>query len=60
MAQTGHLTARARAGGPRLSPVTLAAHRHHCSTILVIWEAVAASGILLRDVVPSLVTIGRR
>ena len=28
-------------------------------TILVIWEAVAASGILLREVVPSIVTIGR-
>ncbi|MSP44304.1 MAG: ABC transporter permease subunit [Xanthobacteraceae bacterium] len=28
-------------------------------TILVIWEAVAASGILLREVVPSIVVIGR-
>src|SRR5207253_2064657 len=27
--------------------------------IVAIWEAVAASGLLFRDVVPSLVTIGR-
>jgi ABC-type nitrate/sulfonate/bicarbonate transport system permease component len=58
MAQTGHLTQAPRAAAPWFSPVT----RLRIAillTILVTWEAVAASGILLRDVVPSTVVIGR-
>jgi NitT/TauT family transport system permease protein len=58
MAQTGHLTQAPRAAVPWLSPVTRL-RILILLTILVIWEAVAASGILLRDVVPSTVTIGR-
>src|SRR5690348_10684277 len=58
MAQTGHLTQAPRAAAPWLSPVTRLRIVILLS-VLVIWEAVAASGILLRDVVPSVVTIGR-
>ena len=59
MAQTGHLTgAPAAAAGPWLSPVTRL-RIIILLTILVIWEGVAASGILLREVVPSVVVIGR-
>ena len=58
MAQTGHLTQAPRAAAPWLSPV-LRLRIAILLTILVTWEAVAASGILLRDVVPSIVTIGR-
>ena len=57
MAQTGHLTA-APAAAPTISPVT----RLRIAlivAIVVIWEAVAASGLLFRDVVPSLLVIGR-
>jgi NitT/TauT family transport system permease protein len=57
MAQTGHLT-RAPAAGPWLSPVTRL-RIVILLAILLTWEAVAASGILLRDVVPSILTIGR-
>ena len=58
MAQTGHLTGTPRAAEPWLSPVTRL-RIVILLTILVIWEGVAASGILLREVVPSVVTIGR-
>ena len=55
MAETGRLTAPA---APSLSPVTLV-RIAIVATILVVWEAVAASGLLFRDVVPSLIVIGR-
>jgi hypothetical protein len=58
MAQTGHLTRAPAPSGPWLSPVTRL-RIVILLTLLVIWEAVAASGILLREVVPSTVTIGR-
>jgi ABC-type nitrate/sulfonate/bicarbonate transport system permease component len=58
MAQTGHLTGAPIAVKPWLSPVTRL-RIVILLTILVIWEAVAASGILLREVVPSVVVIGR-
>jgi NitT/TauT family transport system permease protein len=58
MAQTGHLTGTPVAAAPWLSPVTRL-RIVILLTILVIWESVAASGILLREVVPSVVTIGR-
>ncbi len=58
MAQTGHLTRAPAAAEPWLSPVTRL-RVIILVTILAIWEAVAASGILLREVVPSVVTIGR-
>jgi NitT/TauT family transport system permease protein len=43
---------------PRLSRVTLL-RIAIIATILIVWEAVAASGLLFRDVVPSLFVIGR-
>ena len=58
MAQTGHLTQAPSVAGPWLSPVT----RLRIAilvTIVAVWEAVAASGLLFRDVVPSLFTVGR-
>jgi NitT/TauT family transport system permease protein len=58
MAQTGHLTGTPVAARPWLSPVT----RLRIIILLVIlvtWEAMAASGWLLREVVPSAVTVGR-
>ena len=59
MAQTGHLTqAPVAAGEPWLSPVT----RLRIVILVAIigtWELVAASGWLLREVVPSTLTIGR-
>jgi NitT/TauT family transport system permease protein len=58
MAQTGHLTQAPRTAAPWLSPVTRL-RILILLTVLVIWEGVAASGILLRDVVPSTVTIAR-
>jgi len=58
MAQTGHLTATPRHAAPWLTPVTWL-RIAILLTLLVIWEAVAASGILLRDVVPSTLTIGK-
>jgi ABC-type nitrate/sulfonate/bicarbonate transport system permease component len=56
MAEAGHLTRTAVTGwwpGPvtRLRIAIIVA-------LLVIWEAVAASGLLLRDVVPSITVIG--
>jgi len=58
MAQTGHLTAAPRAAEPWLSPVTRL-RIMIIVTVVVVWEAVAASGLLFRDVVPSFLTIGR-
>jgi NitT/TauT family transport system permease protein len=59
MAQIGHLTRVPAAAGERwLSPVT----RLRIIILVAIigtWELVAASGWLLRDVVPSTLTIGR-
>jgi len=56
MAQTGQLTGASRTARMGLSPVTVLR-----IAILVVllgtWEAVARSGILLREVVPSLVTV---
>src|SRR3954464_12037964 len=54
MADTGRLSAPA----PLVSPVTLV-RVAIIAAVLVIWEAVAASGLLFRDVVPSLMVIGR-
>jgi ABC-type nitrate/sulfonate/bicarbonate transport system permease component len=58
MAQTGHLTGAAGAAQPLLSRVTRL-RIVIVVTLVVVWEAVAASGLLFRDVVPSLVTVGR-
>jgi NitT/TauT family transport system permease protein len=60
MAATGELTVRRRAT-PRLalSRVTLL-RLALVAGMVVIWEAVAASGLLFRDVVPSLAKIGKQ
>jgi NitT/TauT family transport system permease protein len=58
MAQTGHLTGTPAVAEPWLNPVTRL-RIIILVTILGTWEAVAASGILLREVVPSIVTVGR-
>ena len=55
MAETGRLTAPA---APLLAPVTLV-RVAIIAAVLVTWEALAASGLLFRDVVPSLMVIGR-
>jgi len=55
MAETGRLTAPA---APLVAPVTLV-RLAIIAAVLVTWEAVAASGLLFRDVVPSLTVIGR-
>lgn len=55
MAETGRLTVPAQ---PFASPVTLV-RIAIVVAILALWEAVAASGLLFRDVVPSLTVIGR-
>src|SRR6476660_5223352 len=57
MAETGRLTA-APALRLRGDPV-LALRIAIILAVLVLWEAVAASGLLCRDVVPSLLAIGR-
>ncbi len=57
MAETGRLR-RAAVTSPLLSPVTLV-RVAIIAGILVLWEAIAASGWLYRDVVPSLLAIGR-
>src|SRR5262249_45765927 len=57
LAQTGQLT-QAPAALPGLSRVTLL-RIAILLTILVVWEATAASGLLFRDVVPSLIVIVR-
>ena len=58
MAQTGHLTGVPAAAEPWLSPVTRL-RVIIIVTVLAIWEVTAASGWLLREVVPSVETIGR-
>jgi ABC-type nitrate/sulfonate/bicarbonate transport system permease component len=55
MAEAGRLKA---APAPWLDPVTLT-RVIIVGTILLTWELVAASGLLYRDVVPSLVAIGK-
>ena len=55
MAETGRLTAPA---APLFAPVTLL-RAAIIAAVLAIWELVAASGLLFRDVVPSLSVIGR-
>jgi ABC-type nitrate/sulfonate/bicarbonate transport system permease component len=55
MAETGRLTAPA---APVANPVTLL-RVAIIAGVLVTWEAVAWSGLLFRDVVPSLTVIGR-
>jgi len=57
MAATGHLTARMPVR-PGLSPV-LGLRIALIVAAVLIWEAVAASGLLFRDVVPSLLMIGK-
>lgn len=57
MAETGGLR-QAAITSPLLSPVTLV-RVAIIAGVLVLWEAVAASGWLYRDVVPSLLSIGR-
>jgi NitT/TauT family transport system permease protein len=57
MAETGRLTLRA-AAPRRLNPV-MTLRIAIIVTTLVLWEALAASGLLYRDVVPSLVAIGK-
>jgi ABC-type nitrate/sulfonate/bicarbonate transport system permease component len=57
MAETGRLT-QAAITSPLLRPVTLV-RVAIIAAVLVLWEAVAASGWLYRDVVPSLLAIGR-
>ena len=56
MAQTGRLTAPAPAFA--LGPVTVL-RIAIVAAIMIVWEAVAQSGLLFRDVVPSLFAIGR-
>jgi NitT/TauT family transport system permease protein len=58
MATTGNLTAAPLAARPMVSPVTWL-RIAIIVAIVVIWEIVAASGWLFRDVVPSLAKIGR-
>jgi ABC-type nitrate/sulfonate/bicarbonate transport system permease component len=55
MAETGRLTAPA---APFARPVTLV-RVAIIAGVLLAWEAIAASGLLFRDVVPSLLVIGR-
>jgi NitT/TauT family transport system permease protein len=55
MAETGRLTAPA---APAISPVTLL-RIAIVVTVLAAWELTAQSGLLFRDVVPSLTVIGR-
>ena len=56
MAETGRLTAAPATAG--LSQITLV-RIAIVVTVLVVWEATARSGLLFRDVVPSLLVIGR-
>src|SRR5262249_54073532 len=57
MAETGRLT-RAPTALPAASPVFLL-RLAIIAAILVAWEALSRSGLLFRDVVPSLLTIGQ-
>lgn len=62
MAQTGRLNVPAAAGGwaalPQSRRVTLL-RVFIVAGLVAVWEAVAASGLLFRDVVPSLATVAR-
>jgi ABC-type nitrate/sulfonate/bicarbonate transport system permease component len=58
MAETGRLTAAPIASAPIISPVTWL-RIAIIVTLVAIWEIVAASGLLFRDVVPSLLAIGQ-
>src|SRR5215813_2321131 len=57
MAETGRLTLPA-AGRPAFNAVTVL-RIAIIVAVLVVWEAVAASGLLYRDVVPSLFAISK-
>ena len=57
MAETGRLT-KAAVAAPALSPVTLL-RLAIILTLLAVWEFLSHSGWLYRDVVPSLLAIGR-
>jgi ABC-type nitrate/sulfonate/bicarbonate transport system permease component len=57
MAETGRLSGTA-AAAPGLSPVTLL-RVAIILTVLAVWELLARSGWLYRDVVPSLLSLGR-
>ena len=62
MAETGRLKAPASAGGWSALPLkrrVLLLRVAIIVTLVVVWEAVAASGLLFRDVVPSLVSVGK-
>jgi ABC-type nitrate/sulfonate/bicarbonate transport system permease component len=62
MAQTRRLTNPAAAGGWEALPLARRVALLRIAIVvaaIAIWEAVAASGLLFRDVVPSLVTVGR-
>lgn len=62
MAQTGRLTGPAAAGAWDALPQRQRVALLRVAIVLVVvavWETVAASGLLFRDVVPSLVTVGR-
>jgi NitT/TauT family transport system permease protein len=58
MAEAGRLTLPARASWFRLRPVT-AVRITIIAVVVIVWELVAASGLLYRDVVPSLAIIAR-
>jgi NitT/TauT family transport system permease protein len=62
MAETGRLKAPASAGGWSALPLkqrVLLLRVAIIVTLVVVWEVVAASGLLFRDVVPSLVSVGK-
>jgi len=59
MAATGTVTAAARQGGPATKSQITMLRIALIIGIIAVWEAVAASGLLFRDVVPSLLTIGQ-
>lgn len=58
MADAGRLTQATRLRSPAIGPVTLV-RIAIIAAILVGWEALAQSGLLYRDVVPSLIAIGK-
>jgi NitT/TauT family transport system permease protein len=57
MAEAGRLVGTA--AEPPIARLVLGLRVALVLTLLLVWEAVAASGLLFRDVVPSLVAIGR-
>jgi len=58
MAEAGALIIVRKPPRPRLTPVTVL-RIVIIATVLLLWEALARSGLLYRDVVPSLLAIGR-